>query len=274
MRIIYLLFFTSLTSVLALWLGKYNKSYRNAAVYYTASCIVGTGIFLGAAVLPYGSFFGRVVTSADVDEKVIALTFDDGPYPPYTETLLKALQKENTPATFFMVAHNARNNPQTVQAIRKAGHEIGLHAESHRDFLKLGGEELRQNIAAAKTTLERLSGSKISIARPPHGFKDWLVQEKLAEAGLTTINWSVSPRDWTEPGIAVIVEKVCGNAAPGAIVLLHDGDSPKNAGSRSQTVAAVPEIIKRLKENGYRFVTVSELLALEKQKHETDSRIR
>ncbi len=244
-------------------MGKYNLLRRRTAAFCTVLCLTAAGSLLVFSVLPSGNFFGRTITSSHTQTKVIALTFDDGPYPPYTEDILITLEKENVHATFFIVGENARRHPQLVSKISSYGHELGLHADKHVDFLKLDSTELRNNISAGKKTLEELSGKKIILARTPHGFKDWLVQRTLKEAELIPVNWSVSPRDWTLPGSDVITEKVCRNAFPGAIVLLHDGDSPKNTGDRSQTVAAVPSIIKKLKAEGYRFVTVSELLAME-----------
>ena len=95
--------------------------------------------------------------------------------------------------------------------------------------------------------------------RPPHGFKDWSVISAIEDAGLLTTNWSIIPRDWTNPGAQVITERVLEKAEPGAIVLLHDGDSPKNKAPREQTIEAVAAIIDKLRAQGYEFVTIEEL---------------
>ena len=108
--------------------------------------------------------------------------------------------------------------------------------------------------------LEELTGKPVKYMRPPHGFRDWAVIEEASKAGLTVVNWSVIPRDWTNPGAKEIADRVCKDVFTGAIVLLHDGDAPAQKASRAQTVEATSLIIDRLREQGYNFVTVSELL--------------
>lgn len=126
--------------------------------------------------------------------------------------------------------------------------------------MKLSQKELEQNILQGKELLEKITGQQVNYMRPPHGFRDWQLMDIAGKADLKIINWSVIPRDWTNPGTEVIAQRVCQKVFPGAIVLLHDGDSPKKTASREQTVKAVSVIIDKLRSEGYRFVTVSELL--------------
>ena len=184
----------------------------------------------------------------------------NGPYPPYTDELLKILEQRQVKATFFMVAENAEKHPELVAKIAAQGHEIALHALKHRDFLKLSLAEQQKDIAAGKRILEKLSGQKITLMRPPHGFRDWAVIDTLQKNGLTAVNWSVIPRDWTNPGVSVIVDRIMEQMHPGAIILLHDGDSPKYVASREETIQAVSVIIDKLCAEGYNFVTVNELM--------------
>ena len=116
------------------------------------------------------------------------------------------------------------------------------------------------NILRGKKLLEELTGKPVKYLRPPHGFRDWAVMEAASNAGLKVVNWSVIPRDWTNPGAQEIADRVCKNVAPGAIVLLHDGDAPAQTNSREQTVEATALIIDELRKQGYNFVTVSQLL--------------
>lgn len=217
------------------------------------------GVLLLLAVLPGNSFYGPVLTHIDTKDKVIALTFDDGPYPPYTQELLAVLQEKQVPATFFLVGENAARHPELVLQFKEQGHEIALHANIHQDLLKLDQDQLQANIAEGKAVLEKISSTKISYMRPPHGFKDWAVMKAIDDAGLKAVNWSIIPRDWTNPGVNVIAERTLKEAKPGAIVLLHDGDSPKGKASREQTIKATAIIIDRLRAEGYTFVTISEL---------------
>ena len=214
------------------------------------------------AVLPGNSFYGETVISGKiaVGKKLVALTFDDGPYPPFTQELVAVLEEKQVKATFFVVGNNAAKFPDIVKFVESKGHEVALHAGEHKDFLKLNSSELAGNISSGKKVLEELTGKPVKYMRPPHGFRDWAVMEEASKAGLTVVNWSVIPRDWTNPGAKEIADRVCKDVKPGAIVLLHDGDAPAQKASRSQTVEATSLIIDRLREQGYNFVTVSELL--------------
>ena len=259
MRIIYILIFCSLLSVALLWLGQYKKLTKRAAACGAALSMALAGVLLLLAVLPGNSFYGKVLTHADTQRKVIALTFDDGPYPPYTQKLLNVLAEKHVHATFFMVGENAAKHPELVREVQSAGHLVALHAGYHKDLLKLSPDEVRSNIAYGKSTLEGITGTQLHFMRPPHGFKDWSVISVIENAGLLTTNWSIIPRDWTNPGAQVITDRVLEKAEPGAIVLLHDGDSPKNKAPREQTIEAVAAIIDKLRAQGYEFVTIEEL---------------
>lgn len=259
MRIIYLLLGCAMFSTALLWSGRFGYVKK-----FTAACAAAASLFLGGvllllAVLPGNSFYGEVINCGSAKHKQIALTFDDGPYPPYTGQLLKVLADKNIHATFFMVGENAAKHPEIVKMVQAGGHEIALHAGRHQDLLKLNQTELQKNIVYGKETLEEITGQPVKFMRPPHGFKDWQVMAAIQKAQLTAVNWSVIPRDWTNPGAQRIADRVCFDAEPGAIVLLHDGDSPKNMASRAQTIAATAQIIDRLRSEGYQFVTISEI---------------
>lgn len=266
MRLIYIIACCGVLGVLALWLGKFKFIQKKLAVFIAAVGVLLAGVLTLLAVLPQNNFYGQVVTSVPTQKKLVALTYDDGPYLPYTLELLKVLQEKQVKATFFMVGENAFQKQEAVRAVSRQGHEIALHAGSHRDLLKLDPEAVAANIDSGKVTLEWLSGKPVKYMRPPHGFRDWAVMEEIHQAGLTAVNWSVIPRDWTNPGTDVIVDRVCSKVFPGAIILLHDGDSPKNAASRQQTVEATAAIIDRLRSEGYEFVTVSQLMASKEEK--------
>ena len=138
MRIIYILIICSLAGVLLLWLGIYKKISRKTAAVGAALSLALAGALLLLAVLPGNSFYGKVITHAENTHgrKLIALTFDDGPYPPYTQKLLKLLAAKNVHATFFMVGENAAKHPETVKLVQAQGHLIALHAGYHKDLRK------------------------------------------------------------------------------------------------------------------------------------------
>lgn len=260
MRIIYLLLGASLFSTLLLWAGAFNFIKRKLAIALAFAALLAVGGMLLLAVLPGNSFYGPVITQVNTEKKLIALTFDDGPYPPYTEKLLQVLEEKQVKATFFLVGENVKRHPELARKVKAAGHEIALHAGVHQDLLKLNSEALQANIALGKTILKEELGVEPRFMRPPHGFKDWQVIAAIKANGLQAMNWSIIPRDWTNPGVETITSRVLDKAQPGAIVLLHDGDSPKNLAPRQQTVEATAIIIDKLRHQGYEFVSASQLL--------------
>lgn len=267
MRIIYILIFTAVISIIFLWLGCFNKVSKRTAALTTTVCITISGILLLLAVLPENSFYGSVLTHAEntQNRKIIALTFDDGPYPPYTQELLDLLEKKQVSATFFFVGENAAEHPDIVKTAQNKGHLIALHAGYHKDLLKLTAEQTQENINFGKKTLETITAAPLHYMRPPHGFKDWSTVHCINNAGLQIVNWNIIPRDWTNPGAEIIADRVCKAASPGSIILLHDGDSPKKTASRKQTIEAVSIIIDCLRQQGYEFVTVEEIADINNQ---------
>lgn len=237
----------------------FNKNITNQRVLNIALIITfGAGvILLVMAVLPFGNFYGPVQTELAVgDRKVVALTFDDGPYPPYTQELLKVLAEEGVQATFFMVGANAAKYPDVVLQVAQAGHKIGVHTVNHIDLLKLDAKHREYQIVAGKAVLQAITGVEPKLFRPPHGFRDWQVLSIADKAGLKTVNWSVLSKDWLNPTPEEIARCTLDKVQPGSIILLHDGDSPYNQAPRANTVQAVRTIIKELKAQGYEFVVV------------------
>ena len=199
-----------------------------------------------------------VISSGTVHDKWIALTFDDGPYPPYTDRLLDVLKAKRVHATFFLVAEQAQQYPELVQRMTAEGRTAGLHAARQRDFLKMKEEEKRKDLEQGKNLLRDITGKNPVYWRPPHGFRDFSVMETAAAQNLTVVNWSVIPRDWTGIDSQEIFRRVMDKADDGAIVLLHDGDSPGYKASRQATVDAVAPLIDSLQEKGYHLVSLEE----------------
>jgi peptidoglycan/xylan/chitin deacetylase (PgdA/CDA1 family) len=206
-----------------------------------------------------------VISSGTVHDKWIALTFDDGPYPPYTDRLLDVLKAKGIHVTFFLVAEQAQQYPELVRRMTAEGHTVGLHAFRHRDFLKLAEEEKRKDLEQGKNLLRDITGKNPVYLRPPHGFRDFSVMETAAAQNLTVVNWSVIPRDWTGIDSQEIFRRVMDKAEDGAIVLLHDGDSPGYKASRQATVDAVDPLIDSLREKGYHLVSLEEYVQAEKR---------
>ncbi len=264
MRLAYLLVFLLCAVTLFLGLGYRGLVSRKHSLCLSLAGIVLAGAAFLAAVLPGNHVYGATVAELPAQEKVVALTFDDGPNPVYTEKILAVLAEEKVPATFFVLGEQARKHPALVRKTAAQGHEIGNHSDRHGDVMRMSQAELAGDIARANKAIEQATGSRPRYFRPPHGFRDPMVLAEAERQGLTLVNWSVICRDWLNPGVDVLVDRVQQAVAPGAIILLHDGDGLKQTAPREQTVEATRIIIRTLKAQGYRFVTLSE--ALEQQK--------
>jgi peptidoglycan/xylan/chitin deacetylase (PgdA/CDA1 family) len=197
--------------------------------------------------------------SVKVDGPYIAMTFDDGPSPETTPRLLDILKQRNIKATFFMIGQNAERNPAIVKRILAEGHEIGNHSWTHPQLSKLSDDRVTEEINKTQNAIKDASGYTPVLMRPPYGAitarqKDWIEKQ----FGLSVIIWSVDPFDWKRPGASVIEERILAGARPGAIVLSHD--------IHKQTVDAMPATLDALAAKGFKFVTVSQLIAMNKPK--------
>lgn len=207
---------------------------------------------------------GTTIKNIKTHEKVVALTFDDGPNPPYTEQTLSVLEKHQVKATFFMVGKRAKKFPALVQQVYMQGHEIGNHTWDHHVLVGKSCKFIRNQIAMTDKLLRQLGYTGPIHFRSPKGMKFLALQKVLKKIKRPNILFDVVSWDWSRPGVNKIVANVMKNVKPGSIILLHDGDGDHNdrATNRSQTVQSLDCIITRLKERGYRFATISELLGL------------
>lgn len=185
----------------------------------------------------------------------VAMTFDDGPSQ-YTPKILDILEREHVPATFFVVGKNVAGREAVLQRMLADGNMIGNHSFTHVSLAKADAAAQAQ-IDDTQDAISAATGFTPCLLRPPYGRVTKRLLGALQDRRLTGTLWSVNPRDFTTPGTTTIVRRVLKGVKPGAIVLDHDG-----GGNRSQTVAALPRIIKALKARGYRFVTVTDLLGL------------
>jgi peptidoglycan-N-acetylglucosamine deacetylase len=186
--------------------------------------------------------------------KLIALTFDDGPGPA-TDELLDELQRLHVPATFFVVGYQLPEFGTTLQRMIDLGVPIGDHTSDHANLEQLRRAGQRKQIDDAADELTAYGVPYPRLFRPPYGAHDATTHALLARRRMLAVLWSVDSRDYTQPGTDAIVRNVVRDAHPGAIVLMHDA-----GGERSQTLAALPRIVRRLRAQGYRFVTVPQLL--------------
>jgi peptidoglycan/xylan/chitin deacetylase (PgdA/CDA1 family) len=185
------------------------------------------------------------VYSGPSSPKRIALTFDDGPSS-YTPQILSVLQHHHAKGTFFEIGVQVSSESR---AVLKAGEELANHSYHHENYPS------RASMAATNSSIRSVTGFEPCLFRPPGGAYNSRVVGDAKALGMTTVLWNVDPRDWSTPGSGAIYSSVVSAARPGAIVVMHDG-----GGNRSQTVAALPRIIRTLHGRGYHLVTVSRLL--------------
>ncbi|MEC1179142.1 polysaccharide deacetylase family protein [Metasolibacillus meyeri] len=200
---------------------------------------------------------GQVVWDIHTDQKVLALTFDDGPHKAYTPEILELLALYEAKATFFIIGENAKKDSALVERINEEGHEIANHTYTHP--LKTTVPKLIKEIEETSELLEQITGSRPKLFRPVGGQYTDAMIDAITEAGYKVVMWSwhLDTEDWKEPGVEKIIATV-NSAKEGDVILFHDG-----GGNRQQTVEALKQVLPQLKEQGYTFVTISELLAIQ-----------
>lgn len=193
----------------------------------------------------------------------IALTFDDGPYPPYTSQILAVLKQYNVKATFFDIGHHVAEYPDLVKQEFDEGHSVGIHSWAHVYLTGYSAVKIDKQLGDTSAILKKATGVQPTFFRPPYGAYNATVLAEANKMGLTTFIWNDVASDWLLPGSNVISNRVINAARYGSIVLLHDGDGDHyNAiASREQTVQALPTIITTLRARGYHFVTLDQLAA-------------
>jgi len=210
-----------------------------------------------------------VVHRVPTAEKVVALTFDDGPHPVFTPELLKVLDKYQVKATFFMIGNRMETYPTIVKEVLKHGHVIANHTYTHPSNLELDTEaQMIREMDKCEEVIERFTGNRAHLFRPPCGLVDGTVITIASEEGYKTILWSISADHHDAPTPRLMAQRVLKHIGPGGIILAHDGRFPM----RWKDVAAAPMIIEALKKKGYRFVTVPELLEIGSHTNQTSAR--
>ncbi len=201
--------------------------------------------------------FGDIVSSVDTSEKVIALTFDDGPMPGKTQKILQILKENDVKASFFLVGEAVNAHPEEAEMIIEAGHEVGNHSYTHQRMLLKSSAFVATELEKTDAALRKAGAQGLIHFRPPYCKKLVTLPWYLWQNDILTITMDVEPETYREihASSETITQYVINTVKPGSIVLLHVMFK-----SREASMNAVPGIILGLKEKGYRFVTVSELL--------------
>ncbi len=189
------------------------------------------------------------VDEKKIEQKKIALTFDDGPHPFYTEQLLDGLKERGVVATFFVIGEHAVLHPDIIKRMQEEGHLIGNHTYSHMQLSSKNKEEFKEELIATSEVIEEIIDEEVIYVRPPYGTWDKSFENEL---NMIPVLWTIDPLDWCSSNAACVVSKVVEKAEENDIILMHD--------YYESSVTAALEVVDQLREEGFTFVTVEEIL--------------
>lgn len=192
---------------------------------------------------------GEAVVESQPELKKIALTFDDGPHPYYTEKLLDGLKERGVVATFFVTGEHASLHPDVIKRMHEEGHMIGNHTYSHIQLTSANKEEFKEELVATSEVIEEIIGEEVIYVRPPYGCWDKSLETEL---NMIPVLWTIDPLDWCSDDAGCVANKVIAKAGENEIILMHD--------YYESSVEAALKVVDELLEEGYTFVTVEEIL--------------
>jgi peptidoglycan-N-acetylglucosamine deacetylase len=239
-------------------MSRVGTALRAAGVGVTA---IGSAAYW-AAFRPRSQLFGSFPYAADTEEKVVALTFDDGPNEPYTSRLLDTLDSYDVKATFFQVGRCAQRFPSATRRVVQSGHVLGNHSYSHSFTRYVNQPRQEIEIIRSQEVFYSITGMTPALYRPP-----WLchwpwVLSTLQQHGLHVVSGTFAhPLEIFQPAAAKLTDAAARLTRPGTILIFHDGREARG-GPRDQSVAAIGPLIERLTDRGYRFTTVDQLLGI------------
>lgn len=209
--------------------------------------------FTGAYAVYYGNTPRLVpIYSVDRDDKVVSITFDCAWGTEHTDDILKALKVSGVRATWFMVGFWSEKYSDYVEKISDAGHEIGTHSSTHSYMSKQNPEEIKLELSSSSEAITKITGKEVKLFRPPYGDYDDELIRTASEQGFYTIQWDVDSLDWKDLSATDIAMRVINGVKSGSIILMHNNGL--------HTAEAVPIILETLKNRGYGFVPVGELI--------------
>jgi peptidoglycan/xylan/chitin deacetylase (PgdA/CDA1 family) len=231
----------------ARWLGTISDAQRYAINVFAIGTETDYRLTIEAgapAATPIPSPAATATPAGEaVRDRVMYLTFDDGPTPPYTREILELLARYGARATFFVLGTNGAKHPDLLEMARQAGHSLANHTWSHRSLVGVSQDDFDRELLK---TAQALGEDAVPCLRPPYGATDSFTRAYAAELGYDVVMWNVDTLDWTRPGAEAIALTVLDKVGSGAIVLMHDG-----GGDRSETVAALEAILRNLSDQGF-----------------------
>jgi peptidoglycan/xylan/chitin deacetylase (PgdA/CDA1 family) len=232
--------------------------------WVSAAAAVAAGVVYYASTYPYSQLLGPGLVWGPAGSLRAALTFDDGPTPPYTGQILDILRESKVTATFFVNGKQVDRFPDHLRRIQAEGHTLGNHTYSHPFLYFKTRGRIAQEIDRTQESIERVTGERPKLFRPPYGVRWFGLFPLLEERRMSDIQWSNPSFDWVKSHApSTIARKALAGIRDGSVILMHDGCGSKDPGEvdRSRTVAALPSIIEGVRRAGLRFVSVAEFVA-------------
>ena len=233
------------------------------AAAVAAPAAAGAGLLYYACAWPTSQILGPGLVRGPAGGRAVALTFDDGPAEPYTGQILDVLRRYRVPATFFCCGLNVDRLPEVARRLADEGHTVGNHTYSHPFLYLKSRAAIHRELDRTQEAIERVTGRRPSVFRPPYGGRWFGLFPALRERGLRDVQWSDTGYDWVaRNGPQDIARKALARLRPGGVILLHDGREPRNVGhaDASVTVAALPQVLEGARAAGLEFVRVEEFL--------------
>ncbi len=218
--------------------------------YVTTPIVILTAALWLLWIEPTAPALSHVTTT----QRMVALTFDDGPSSHYTPAILKLLSQYHATATFFVLGSQAKRYPNLVKAEVAEGSEVANHGWAHLNLRQVGAPRMWQDALGTSRLLESLGVPESPFYRPPYGMMSNSLLRLFESHGYTVTLWSIDTRDWALPGVNAMTATIGSQIKPGAIILMHDG-----GGRREQTLAALRWLLSTYTRRGWRFVTLSQL---------------
>ncbi len=233
------------------------KMKRAAIILLVIDILMGLSLFLDGDGLDRIAADSDFVTAdapagrgmGEENVKKIALTFDDGPHPYYTEQLLDGLKERGVVATFFVTGEHATLHPDVIKRMHEEGHLIGNHTYSHMQLTKADREEFKEELVATSEVIEEIIDEEVIYVRPPYGTWDKSFEEEL---DMIPVLWTIDPLDWCTDNSSCVVKRTVDAAGENEIILMHD--------YYETSVTAALAVVDELLAQGYTFVTVEEIL--------------
>jgi len=237
---------------------QYNPCMLGSVISGVSAAAVVTAGYQSMA--PTAQWYGQTFTGLPHSSRQIALTYDDGPNDPHTLRLLEVLARHGVRATFFLIGRYVQQHPEIVHEIIQAGHVVGNHTSTHPLLTFKNEIAIRQELSECRSALQDAIGEHSSLFRPPFGGRRPAVLRIARELGMSPVMWNVTGYDWNAPPAPEIERKITKQIRGGDVILLHDGGHKHMGADRSQTLIATDHLIARYKPEGYKFVTIPQMM--------------